>query len=197
MSWGTMGFLVIIFVATYWHLDLMNWSPLNLATIIWMIAYTGEPLIVPFVEPRGAEANAGVPKAQQRGALSALAQNLLLVVIFVAAALFGLLFINPAKFATTIWPWPLAPFDARIMSAFFAGIVLWAAKLKLCADWAEARLGFQGLLLFFGGHFLVWIFNLVTSHFDPARATSLYTYGAVAGLLATALAVVYFQQESK
>src|SRR5574340_1170499 len=75
MSWGTIAFLTIIFAATYWHLDLMNWAPLNLATIIWMLAYTAEPLVVPFVEPRGAEPIAS--ESREQLAISAALQNIL------------------------------------------------------------------------------------------------------------------------
>ena len=34
MGWGTMGFLAIIFLATYIHVQKMNWVPLNLAAIV-------------------------------------------------------------------------------------------------------------------------------------------------------------------
>jgi hypothetical protein len=113
----------------------------------------------------------------------------------VAAAVFGALFINPTKFITNYWPWPLTPFDARIASAFFAGIVFWAAKMKLASRWSEIRLGMQGFLLFFGGNFLVWVFNLATGQFDPARTVSVWVYGIVLALLAAALLVLYIQNE--
>ena len=53
MSWGTMAFLTVIFIATYWHVDLINWQPFNIMAWIWVIAYTAEPLVIPFVEPHG------------------------------------------------------------------------------------------------------------------------------------------------
>lgn len=197
MSWGTMAFLTFIFAATYWHIDLMNWVPFNLAAVIWMIAYTGEPLAIPFVEPRGADGNGSIPKGQERGGISAAMQNTLLVVMFVAAALCAMLFINPAKFIGALWPWPLAVFDARIMSSFFAGIVFWAARMKLAQDWVEIRMGIQGFMLFFGGHFAVWLLNLATGQLSMSMSTSTGIYGAVAGVLAVILGVLYFQHEAK
>ena len=193
LSWGTMAFLIVIFAATYWHLDLMNWAPLNIATIVWMLAYTLEPLVVPFVEPRGADVDRRLGSGMRDGFL----QNLLLVVMGVAAAMAGAMFINPAKFITNYWPWPLSPIDARMAASFFAGIVFWAARMKLADDWAEIRTGVQGLILFFGGHFAVWIFNLATGAFDPARMVSAWVYGAVTGVLAIALVAVYLKYERK
>jgi hypothetical protein len=122
-------------------------------------------------------------------------QNALIVVMCVAAALCAMLFINPMKFIVNIWPWQLNAFDARIMSSFFAGIVFWAAKMKLAQDWSEIRMGVQGFILFFGGHFLIWLFNLATGQFTTS--TSLWVYGAVTGLLALILVVLYFQHERK
>ncbi len=190
MSWGTMAFLTIIFVATFWHVDQINWKPFNPMAWIWVIAYTAEPLVIPFVEPRGV---AG-PGANGRP-ISAVLQTFLIIVMFVAAVLFGLFFINPAKFITNYWPWPVTPFDARVISAFFAGIVFWAARMKVLARWPEIRMGMQGLLLFFAGHFVVWLFNLLTSAFDPVRVVSVWVYGIVAFLLAALLVFFYLQHE--
>jgi hypothetical protein len=197
LSWGTMAFLTFIFAATYWHLDLMNWAPLNLATIIWMIAYTAEPVVVPFVEPHGAEAAAGTTAAEVQRPISGGLQTLLTVLMTLAAALFGMLFINPTKFASIYWPWPLAAIDARMASSFFAGILLWAARMKLAKSWPEIRLGMQGLLLFFGGHLLVWIFNLATGAFDPARSASSWAYGITLAALSAALLAAYLQHERR
>ena len=193
MSWGTMAFLTFIFAATYWHIDLMNWTPFNIATVVWMIAYTAEPLTVPFLEPRGAEFNGSPSKGPAGSGISSGMQNLLIVVMCVAAALWAMLFINPMKFIVNIWPWQLNAFDARIMSSFFAGIVFWAAKMKLAQHWAEIRMGVQGLILFFGGHFVVWLFNLATGQFNAG--TSVWVYGAVTGVLAIALIILYIQHE--
>jgi uncharacterized membrane protein len=192
MSWGTMAFLVVIFAATYWHIDLMNWKPFHVVAAIWLFAYTGEPLLIPFVEPRDTVPGS---RAEAAGDISSGLHVLLLVVMLVSAALFGVLFINPVKFATNIWPWPLTPFDARVGSAFFAGIVLWAARMNSLANWRSIRMGVQGLLLFFGGHFLVWLFNLATGAFDPARMLSAWVYGIVVLALAAALLFFYLRHE--
>lgn len=195
MSWGTMAFLTFILAATYWHIDVMNWKPFNLMTVIWLIAYTAEPLTIPFVEPRGAEFNGSMLQGQGRAVISPALQNLLLLIMIVAAALCAMLFINPLKFIAHLWPWPLTAFDARIMSSFFVGIVFWAARMKFTADWAEIRMGIQGFILFFGGHFLVWLFNLITGQLN--RITSVWIYGAVSGALAIALLALYLQHERK
>ncbi len=195
MSWGTMAFLTFIFAATYWHIDLLNWQPFNLITIIWFIAYTAEPLTIPFVEPHGAESSGNLPKGQGRVAISSAMHNLLLVIMFVAAALGAMLFINPMKFIANLWPWQLTAFDARIMASFFAGIVFWAAKMKFANNWAEIRMGIQGFILFFGGHFLVWLFNSIMGRLN--MTVSAWVYGIVTGVLATALVILYFQQERK
>jgi hypothetical protein len=195
MSWGTMAFLIVIFAATYWHVDLINWTPFNLMAILWVIAYTAEPLVIPFVEPRRAESGAEGQQAASGNPVSGGLQTFLLLVMFAAAVLFGMFFINPAKFITNIWPWPVVPFDARIMAAFFAGIVFWAARMRSLGDWPEVRMGMQGLILFFGGHALVWLFNLATGAFDPARKTSVWIYGVLAISITLALLYFYWQHE--
>ncbi len=193
MSWGTMAFLTFIFVATYWHIDLMNWTPFNIATVIWMIAYTAEPLTVPFLEPRGPALKGSQAEASAGSGISSGLQNMLLVIMCLAASLCAMLFINPMKFIVNIWPWELNAFDARIMASFFAGIVFWAAKMKLAQTWGEIRMGIQGFILFFGGHFLVWLFNVLTGQFN--RDTSVWVYGAVTGMLAIGLLIFYVQHE--
>ncbi len=190
MSWGTIAFLAVIFVATFWHVDLINWQPFNLMAWIWMIAYTAEPLVIPFIEPRGlAETNGNDRRIS--GAL----RTFLIIVMFVAAVLFGMFFINPARFITNYWPWPVTPFDARIMSAFFAGIILWAARMKALGVWREIRMGMQGLILFVGGHFLIWLFNLLRGAFDPARMLNAWVYGIVLAVMAALLMFFYLRHE--
>lgn len=193
MSWGTMAFLIFIFAATYWHIDLMNWSPFNLATVVWMIAYTAEPLTVPFLEPRRADFDGSQLEGPSGSGVSSGLQNVLIVVMCVSAALCALLFINPMKFIVNLWPWELNAFDARVMSSFFAGIVFWAAKMKLAQRWAEIRMGIQGFILFFGGHFVIWLFNVATGQFNGG--TTVWVYGFVSGVLTLALIVFYAQHE--
>jgi hypothetical protein len=194
LSWGTMAFLIVIFAATYWHLDSMNWVPFNIATIIWMLAYTAEPLVVPFVEPHRTEDTSARPETQS---ITPTLQNILTVVMVIAAAAFGALFINPAKFITNYWPWAISPIDARMASAFFAGILFWAARMKLIGDWSGIRLGIQGFILFFGAHFIIWIVNLASGSFDPARTVSTWIYGIITGVLAIILMLVYLQHERR
>ncbi len=67
--------------------------------------------------------------------------------------------------------------------------------MKVLSIWSEIRMGMQGLILFFGGHFLVWLFNLVTGAFDPARMLSAWLYGLVAALLAVLLILFYLQHD--
>lgn len=193
MSWGTLAFLLVIFVATYWHADQINWKTLNPMAFVWVIAYTAEPLVIPFVEPRGAQAD-DEPATRR---LSPGLQMSLILVMFVAAVLFGLFFINPAKFITNYWPWPLTPFDARVGSAFFAGILFWSARMKLLDDWSSVRMGMQALLLFFGGHFIVWLYNLASGAFDPARMPSAWAWGLVLAALTGMLLLFYRGHESK
>ncbi len=40
------AFLVVIFLATYWHIDEMNWSSSLLVAHIWVLAYTIEPIML-------------------------------------------------------------------------------------------------------------------------------------------------------
>jgi hypothetical protein len=105
----------------------------------------------------------------------------------------GLMFINP-EFLNTRWPWLLDPFDARIMGAFPVGAALWAARMHVSTDWAEIKLGMQGMILYATGLFVVWLANLVTGQFDPSRLNIL-TYGIVVGVAAALLGYFYWRQE--
>lgn len=74
---------------------------------------------------------------------------------------------NPA-FTYTRWPWPLNPFNARIMAAMYFG-----------KDWAEIKMGVQTLVVYTAALFVVWLVML--SQYDPARQNGL-TFGIAAGL---------------
>lgn len=197
MSWGTMAFLTVIFVATFWHVDLINWRPFNPMAFIWVIAYTAEPLVIPFVEPPRTGTKLAATGQADASALAGGLQTFLIIVMFVAAVLFGLFFINPARFITNYWPWPVTPFDARVISAFFAGILFWAARMKTLDHWPDIRMGMQGFILFFGGHFAIWLFNLLTGSFDPARMLSVWIYGILMALLAALLLLFYIRHERR
>ena len=46
------AFLIVIFMATYWHIDEMNWKSNIIVAHIWVIAYTVEPIMLFLLEPR-------------------------------------------------------------------------------------------------------------------------------------------------
>jgi hypothetical protein len=189
--WGNFTFLGVLFIATLWHLDLMNWKSDILVAHIWVLAYILEPLVLVLVEPHSAEAEAEVPADLAQGSISKGLKSTLVAIYFVGIAIGGMLLINP-MFMNTRWPWPLDPFDARVMAAFPAACGVWAATMYFAKDWAEIKMGVQGLTLYASALFLVWL--LTYSQYDPARHNGM-TYGVLTGVLAGLLIFFYWRQE--
>lgn len=189
--WGNFAFLGTIFIATFWHIDEMNWRTNIVMAHVWVLAYIVEPVVLPFVEPHGPESHAPIPPELAEGPLLPGLKNNFIGVAIVGATLGGLMLLNPA-FLDTRWPWALDAFDARIMAAWPIGWAVWAGTLYYAKDWVEAKMGVQGLLLFLSSHLGVWAITL--SQYDPARHNRL-TFGILVGALLILLAYSYWQQE--
>ncbi len=110
--------------------------------------------------------------------------------------IWALLFLAP-EFANTRWPWELNPFDARIMSAWFAGISVWAITMYFLKDWAEVKMGVRSLLLFILGLLVVWVFAFPQydlNHTEIASRQGL-VFGLTLGIMAVWLLIAYWKQE--
>lgn len=156
--WGNLGFLAVIFVATFWHIDEMNWSSNLLVAHIWVLAYAIEPLLLFLLEPREPEANAPWPTELLEGQIHRYLKRLSATIFVVLIILAALFFINP-EFANTRWPWPLDPFDARIMAAFMVLPALFALKVYFVDDWAEAKLAVLGIIIQGAVLSVLWLFT--------------------------------------
>ena len=189
--WGNFTFLGVLFLATYWHLDEMNWKSNIGIAHIWVIAYTIEALVLVLIEPHGPESKQSVPPEASEGPVSVWMQRALGVVFVLGITGGGFLFINP-QFASTRWPWELQPFNARVMAAWPAACGVWAATMYFARDWAEVKMGVQTLILYTTALFVVWIFTY--SQYKPGLGTGL-TYGLVSGLVALVLGFLYWRQE--
>jgi hypothetical protein len=185
------AFLVVIFLATYWHIDEMNWKANLIVAHIWIVAYTVEPILLFLVEPKTAEAKAPLPKEQQRGQIFSGLKNVVTFGLIVCITLGSLAFINP-QFLDTRWPWPLDPFDARIMAAFFALNALWCVTVYFAEDWAEVRLAVLGMTIYAVSNFVIWI--LILPQFDMTRKNAA-AYGIGFGLFSVLLIYYYWKQE--
>ena len=190
-AWGNYAFLIVIFLATFWHIDEMNWKANIIVAHIWVIAYLVEPIVLPLVEPRGAQRNPPLLAEDRRGPVFNGLKWIALAGLIVSVMLAALMFINP-QFLDTRWPWPLDPFDARIMAAFFALTAVWSLKVYLAEDWGEVRLAAFGLAIFAVAEFLVWLANLPL--LDKSRP-NVYTYGVGFGLFAGLLVYYSVRQE--
>lgn len=186
------AFLIVIFVATYWHIDEMNWKSSILMTHIWVLAYTIEPIMLFLIEPRNPEAKAPLPPAVLKGPVFVGLKRVAALGLIVSATIGGLAFINP-KFLDTRWPWQLDPFNARIMAAFFALTALWCIKIYFAQDWAEIRLAVLAMTLFAASNSIVWLVML--PQYDKARA-NIYTYGIVFALFSILFIYYFWRQES-
>ena len=188
---ANLAFLVVIFLATYWHIEDMNWGTSLLMAHIWVLAYTAEPVMLFLIEPRTPEARAPLPEELRRGSILASFKPFLALGIISCLTIGGLAFINPT-FLDTRWPWPLDPFDARIMAAFFTLAAGWCVTIYFARDWAEVRLAAVGLIIITVSNFIAWLFML--PQFDLARKNT-YSYGIIYGLFALIVIFFYWKQE--
>jgi hypothetical protein len=88
--------LAFILLATFWHIDEMNWQSSILVAHIWVIAYIVEPLILPLLEPRGPAGKEAFPDAEKKGPVM---QGLKVTAAFglvVSVTVGGLIVMNPA-----------------------------------------------------------------------------------------------------
>lgn len=187
--WGNLGFLIVIFLATFWHLDEMNWSTSIIMAHIWVLAYAIEPLILIMIEPRGPEADAPLPASLREGPILLGLKRTMSVLFIFATIIWAVLFLNP-EFASTRWPWPLTEFDARIMSAFAMLAALWALRVYFFEDWALAKLAVRGLILYGAALIVVYIFTF--SQYGP---TNREAYGVIIALFTAIVAYYYWRQE--
>ncbi len=199
---GDFVFLGVLFIATWWHIDEMNWHLIGvsqnlrlfsfLIAHVWILAYTFEPLTVHLLFPRGAEAKAPVPENLSEGPLLPALKNTLLAFFYIGTGIAALLFFNP-EFANMRWPWELNPFDARIMAAWPAACAVWSLTMYEMKDWAEVKIGVRAILLFVLSLFIIWV---ITFHsYDPVRKNGL-TFGVGTGLLSAALIYTYWKQQT-
>jgi hypothetical protein len=203
---GDFAFLGVLLVTTWWHIREMNWelqgvsAGLRIFSLIvvhvWVLAYTFEPLTVFLLHPRNKEANDPVPAEHAQGELQKIMKYALLAVFYLGAALWALLFISP-EFANTRWPWELNPFDARIMSAWFAGSSVWAITMYFMKDWAEVKMGVRALLFFILGLLGVWVLassRYELNHTEIASRQGII-YGTGLAIIAAWLLIAYWVQE--
>jgi hypothetical protein len=188
---ANLAFLGVIFLATYWHIDQMNWKTNIIVAHIWILAYTVEPMMLFLLEPRTPQAKERLPEALRGGPLFAGLKNILAFGLIVSMTIASLAVINP-KFLDTRWPWTLDPFDARIMAAFLALAGVWCLTGYFAEDWGEVRHAILGLVIFAVSNFILWLYIL--PQLDQSRP-NIYTYGAAFGFFSIFLIYYYWKQE--
>jgi hypothetical protein len=187
------AFLFIIWLATYWHIEEMNWESNIIVAHIWVLAYTIEPILLFLYEPRSREDIDDSTEILLEGPVSIGLKRVAVFGLVVAITIAGLLFINP-KFMDTRWPWPLDPFDARIMAAFLALNAGWCYDLYFAQDWGRIKRAVIGMILFSLTNFIVWVISF--PNFDYSRE-NIYTFGIAFFIFTVLLALFYIRQERK
>ena len=205
LRWSIHGdyvFLGVLFIATWWHINEMNWHLENAGdglrifslaiAHIWILAYTFEPLTIFLLSPRQPEASMPLPESLSEGPILPAMKGVLVGFFYLGIMVWALLFFN-TEFANMRWPWELNAFDSRIMSAWPAACAVWAISMYCLKDWAEVKVGVRALLIFTLALFVIWMFTFMG--YDPLRKNSL-TYGVVSGLAALSLLYAYWKQET-
>jgi membrane protein CcdC involved in cytochrome C biogenesis len=203
---GDFAFLGTLFIATWWHINEMNWDVQGVSNSlrifclvivhVWVFAYTFEPLVVFLLYPREKEAHDPVPAEYSEGEIQPGTKTLLAAIFLFGAAFWALLFFTP-DFASSRWPWELNAFDSRIMSAWFAGSSVWSVTMYFMKDWAEIKVGVRALLFFLLGLLAVWT---ITSPRYRLTHTEIATrqgivFGVALGVVCAWLLFVYWKQE--
>jgi len=190
--WGNFAFLAVLFFATFWHIDEMNWETNIIVAHIWVLAYTAEPLVLMLVEPHNTESKAPVPAEISEGPILPGLKNLFMFIFVVGIGLGGVLFMNPT-FADTRWPWPILPFDSRVMAAWPVACGVFAATMYFAKDWAEIKIGVETILVYVVSLFILWLFTFTT--FNPARKNVLM-FGIAPAILIALLGYYYWRQNA-
>ncbi len=184
-------FLLVIWLATYWHVGEMNWKTNIIVAHIWVLAYTIEPIMLYLLEPRSQESKEALPAALQEGAVLPGLKRVAAFGLVVTATLGGLLFINP-QFMNTRWPWALDPFNARIMAAFLGLCAGWCLEVYFAEQWAAVKRAVMGLTIYAASNFGLWL--VIFPQLDPGRKNGI-TFGVASGLFAVLLGYYYYRQE--
>jgi hypothetical protein len=207
---GDYAFLGVLFVTTWWHIYEMNWNlvgvdryaPLRIFCLVmahvWTLAYTFEPVTVFLLAPRGKDkeaADAPIPAELSEGPVLPFTKKTLLAIFYLCTVIFALLFFDP-KFADFRWPWELNAFDSRIMAAFPAGVGVWAVTMYFMKDWAEVKIGFTGIVLFFSALFLMSIVTLLVSPWWVPGRHNIPTFPIGTGIFAALLLYSYWKQQA-
>ena len=203
---GDFVFLGVLFITTWWHISEMNWDVQDVSNglrifcliivHVWVFAYTFEPLMVVLLHPREKEAHEPVPVNLSEGEIQPVTKYALTAIFLFGAAFWALLFFTP-EFANSRWPWELNPFDARIMSAWFAGSSVWSVTMYFMRDWAEIKIGVRALLFFILGLLAVWIVaspRYELNHTEIAARQGI-VFGLALGFMAVWLVFAYWKQE--
>lgn len=169
--WANLGFLAVIFAATFWHVNEMNWSSNIIVAHIWVLAYGIEPFLLFLLEPRGPNAEVEWPADEREGPIQRYLRRSCATIFITMMILAAVFFLNP-EFANTRWPWELDPFNARIMAAFMVLPGLFALKVYFSEDWAEAKYAVQAMIL--QGAVLSVAYPFILSQM---RETNKYAYG--------------------
>ena len=185
------AFLAVIFAATAWHIDEMNWTTNIIVAHIWVLAYFIEPIMLYLIEPRSAEARMPLPLDLQRGPVFIGLKRIAVLGLITSFSIGAIAFANP-QFLDTRWPWPLDPFDARVMAAFFALAAFWCLTIYNGENWGEIRLAVVGAIILAVSNFIAWLVMLPS--LDPTRM-NIYAYGIVLGLFSLALAYYFIRHE--
>lgn len=183
------AFLAFIWLATLWHMGEMNWTSSIWVAHVWALAYTIEPIVLFLWEPRAPRE--ALPPEWREGPVLPGMKQVAMAGMIAAVTLAGLLMINP-EFMDTRWPWPLDPFNCRVMSGFLALNAGWCYSLYVADDWAEVKKAVVGIELFLVSQFAVWLY--LVRGFDPARHNG-YVYGGLLAGFGVAIAYYHVRQE--
>ena len=108
--------------------------------------------------------------------------------------LFGLILVISPEWLNRRWPWDLNPFDARIVAAWWLGLMGWAGSMAMMRDWDEVRLGAIGNLILTGA---LTVASLVFLPYFNHTHPTVWQYVIGVALLSLALVFFIWQHERR
>jgi hypothetical protein len=178
------AFASLMLLATLLHWD--RFSHDHLSFVLWVGLYVNTPLLVLGAWLRNRPADPG--RADPEEVYTPVPARLVMGVsggLLVAA---GLTFFVAPKLLIALWPWPLTPLTARVVSSCFALTGVFGLVISSDRRWSAARIALQSqafaIVLILVGALRAW------SDFNPARPLRWLFVGGMAVMLAS-IALLY------
>lgn len=183
-------FTAVMLAATLLHRD--TFDPGHWPFLVWLVIYIATPLLVPLVWWRNQRRDPGTPEPND-GALSTAAGWFMLAAGAGLLLVAAVIFLFPAT-AIDIWPWPLTPLTARVVSGWLALLGTGALMMSRERRWSGWRIPWQSIILW--QTLLVMAFGLRRQAFYDGNPVNWFTVFTLAGLIGAVVFYIWMERRA-